>query len=295
MKITQTINVLTLSALLVLTGCFGLIDDEAIPPVDGQSTNNTAEINHPPALSTSEILNQMAADNAEPSYDDDDELIGFEFMLYHAAVDIDGDNMTMGWDTNSDGTIDLPVTESSGLTSITLPVTAMNELSGFDEEGVFHAMLAFIAVDEHGMGDALFVETFLYDWGGSSEGNTDGNLALYAFSGEDAQGNPSDGTEDNLIMLTMTQGGDINWASISVKLQIDGGAPVTCDNPGGSGGVCVLEEFGTTTDQVWSVGDGVTIKETGTDLCTASCTIDVTITDTNEGMVIYEVTDVPAE
>jgi flagellin-like protein len=136
----------------------------------------------------------------------------------------------------------------------------------------------------------------LYVWASSlAEGNTDGNLALYAFSGEDAQGTPSDGTDDNLIMLTMTQGGDINWASISVKLQVDGGAPVTCDNPGGSGGVCVLEEFGTTTDQVWSVGDGVTIKETGTDLCTASCTIDVTITDTREGKVIDETNGVPAE
>jgi hypothetical protein len=39
----------------------------------------------------------------------------------------------------------------------------------------------------------------------------------------------------------------------------------------------------------------VTIKETGTDLCTASCTIDVAIIDTNDGMVIAEVTGVPAE
>lgn len=118
---------------------------------------------------------------------------------------------------------------------------------------------------------------------------------FYSFSGEDAQGAPSDGTEDNLIMLTMTQGSDINWATISVKLQIDGAAPVTCDNPGGSGGVCVLEEFGTTTDQEWSVGDGVTIKESGTDLCSSTCSIDVTITDTREGKVIDETNDVPAE
>ena len=136
----------------------------------------------------------------------------------------------------------------------------------------------------------------LYVWASSlAEGNTDGNLALYAFSGEDAQGAPSDGTEDNLIMLTMTQGSDINWATISVKLQIDGAAPVTCDNPGGSGGVCVLEEFGTTTDQEWSVGDGVTIKESGTDLCSSTCSIDVTITDTREGKVIDETNGVPAE
>ena len=65
-------------------------------------------------------------------------------------------------------------------------------------------------------------------------------------------------------MLTMDQGGDINWAAVSVKLSIDGAAPVTCDNPGVDGtSVCSLVEFGNTDDQVWSVGDGVTVVENG--------------------------------
>ena len=136
----------------------------------------------------------------------------------------------------------------------------------------------------------------LYVWASSlAEGNTDGNLALYAFSGKDAQGTPGTGVEDNLIMVTMDQGGDINWASISVKLSVDGAAPVTCDNPGVTGGVCGLVEFGTTDDQVWSVGDGVTIVETGTDVCSGDCTIDVTITDTREGKTIDTTNGVPAE
>ena len=68
----------------------------------------------------------------------------------------------------------------------------------------------------------------LYVWASSlAEGNTDGNLALYAMSGKDAQGSPGTGTADNLIMLTMDQGGDIYWAAVSVKLAIDGAAPVT--------------------------------------------------------------------
>ena len=136
----------------------------------------------------------------------------------------------------------------------------------------------------------------LYVWASSlAEGNTDGNLALYAFSGDDAQGTPSVADDDNLIMLSMDQGGDINWASISVKLSIDGAAPVTCDNPGNTGGVCGLVEYGTTDDQVWSVGDGVTIVETGTDLCSSACTIDVTITDTREGKTIDTTNNVAAE
>ena len=136
----------------------------------------------------------------------------------------------------------------------------------------------------------------LYVWASSlAEDNTDGNLALYAFSGKDAQNTPGTGTADNLIMLTMDQGGDINWAAVSVKLAIDGAAPVTCDNPGGEGGVCSLVEFGNTDDQVWSVGDGVTIAESGQDLCSASCSIDVTITDTRENKVIDTTNAVVAE
>ena len=136
----------------------------------------------------------------------------------------------------------------------------------------------------------------LYVWASSlAEDNTDGNLALYAFSGKDAQGTPGTGTADNLIMLTMDQGGDINWAAVSVKLAIDGAAPVTCDNPGGEGGVCSLVEFGNTDDQVWSVGDGVTIAENGQELCSSSCSIDVTITDTRENKVIDTIYGVVAE
>lgn len=137
----------------------------------------------------------------------------------------------------------------------------------------------------------------LYVWASSlAEGNTDGNLALYAFSGKDAQNSPTSGTDDNLIMLTMDQGSDINWASVSVKLAIDGAAPVTCDNPGvGGTAVCALVEFGNTEDQFWSVGDGVTVVENGADLCDSACSIDVTITDTREGKTIDTTNGVPAE
>ena len=294
MEITRTINVLTLAALLMLTGCFGLIDDEAIPPVDGQTTNGATETNNAPFLTTSETLNELAAEGSEPIYNADDELTGFEFMLYYAAVDVDGDNMTMGWDTDLDGTIDLSVSDSSGFTTFTLPLSAMNELNGFDYDDVYHAMLAFIAIDEHGAGSALFVESFHYDE--TTDGGSDGNLALYSFSGQDAQGSPTVGTEDNLIMLTMDMGSDINWAAVSVKLSIDGGAPVTCDNPGVIGGsVCSLLEFGNTDDQIWSVGDGVTVVETGQDLCSSTCSIDVTITDTREEKVIDMISSIPAE
>ena len=138
----------------------------------------------------------------------------------------------------------------------------------------------------------------LYVWASSlAEGNTDGNLALYAMSGKDAQGTPGAGVDDNLIMLTMDQGGDINWAAVSVNAELDGDSgPVTCDNPGVDGtSVCSLVEFGNTDDQVWSVGDGVTVVENGQDICSGSCSIDVTVTDTREGKTIDTTNGVVAE
>lgn len=133
----------------------------------------------------------------------------------------------------------------------------------------------------------------LYVWAASlAEGNTDGNLALYAFGGEDATGSVTDGTGDDLVRITMSQGGDLNWASVSVKISVDNGAPVTCSN-GDASGNCDLVEFGNTGDQFWSVGDGVTIVESGQDLCTSgTCVIMVTITDTLQGITLGVITAV---
>ncbi len=129
----------------------------------------------------------------------------------------------------------------------------------------------------------------------ANEDNTDGNLELYAFDASDSQGTPSNGTNDSLVMVTMTQGGDINWASVSIQVSMDDSAPFSCDNPGQSGGECQLVEFGTTDDQVWSVGDGITLHENGLDLCSDVCSLDIKILDTREGKLIYEFTGVLAE
>ena len=293
MQIVRTINVLTLTALLLLTGCYGLT-----PPAEAEETTDD-EVNNAPSVLVSETLNELALENgAEPNYGFlSGDLIGFEIQVYHAAVDVDGDVLTMGWDLDLDGQIDVATTQASGFTSLDLPLSILNELDAFGYGGYYHAALAFIAIDEHGLADTAITEVFMWDpEGREDDGNTDGNLALYAFSGEDAQGSPSTGTDDNLIMLTMDQGGDINWASVSVKLSIDGGSPVFCDNPGGDGGVCVLVDNGRdTNDQFWSVGESVTIVETGADLCNKPCTIDVTITDTREEKVIDTTNGVPAE
>ncbi|MGB0728082.1 MAG: hypothetical protein ACPGR0_07295, partial [Candidatus Poseidoniaceae archaeon] len=101
------------------------------------------------------------------------------------------------------------------------------------------------------------------------------------------------GTDDNLVRVTMTQGQDINWASVNVKISVNNGAPLDCDRqaPGETVDTdCALIEFGDDSDSDWSVSDGVTIVENGQPICSAaeSCSVKVTITNTREGNTMDE-------
>ena len=296
MQLTRTLNVITMACLLFLTGCFGITGDTITPEADGQSTttgNNST--NHAPFIDTSSMLNSVIYMGEEITqtnisfdpFTGDEILNGFNVSLYHAAIDIDGDTMTMGWDYDLDGNIDIPTTVSSGFTQLSIGISQWTNVSHLMDSGYYHTMVAFIAIDEHGAGNAGFVEILGY-YEAVAEDAFD-PLTLYVMDAEDASGSPSDGIEDNLVRVTMTQGSDINWASISVKVSVNNEAPVTCNNPGATGGGCDLVEFGDTSDQVWSVGDGVTIKEASA-MCAAgeTCNVTVTITDTQRGVTIDE-------
>ena len=139
----------------------------------------------------------------------------------------------------------------------------------------------------------------LYVWASSLAGdNTGGSLELYAFDADDATGSPTTGDTDDLIRVSMTTGSEINWAAISIKISIDKEAPVTCNAPGADNETigCNLVEYGVTGDQVWSVGDGVTISESQDNLCdsTQPCSIEVIITDKQAGETLFKVTEIAA-
>jgi len=126
----------------------------------------------------------------------------------------------------------------------------------------------------------------LYVWA-ASLADVDGELNLYSFGAEDDTSvSVTDGTDDLLVRLTMNQGdAPLNWANVKVIMSVKGTAPVTCDNPGLTGGACSLVEFGTTGDNFWSPGDGVSIWESGQDLCGLGeiCSIEITVIDKREG------------
>ena len=127
----------------------------------------------------------------------------------------------------------------------------------------------------------------LYVWASSlAEGNTDGELMLYDFDASDAGEDTSNSGDDQLIIISMETGSDLSWSIVQIQISIDGAAPITCDNPGQSGGDCGSIEYGNTADSTWSVGDGVTIVESGSNLCSGGCGIEYTIIDAREGMII---------
>jgi len=125
--------------------------------------------------------------------------------------------------------------------------------------------------------------------GGMAEDNTEGGDILWAFGGEDASGEVSDANDDRLILVTMSRGADLNWASVSVNISINNTPPITCANnyETSEDYSCHLVSYGT-NDQLWSVGEHVTIVESGEDLCTSACGIEVTIIDTREGRTLDE-------
>jgi hypothetical protein len=293
MHIIRAINVLTLACLLVLTGCFGIADDTISPEAEGQTPTAATVPNHAPSIDVFQYTQSGIEEYwVMDPLTNTSSVIGANVSLYHAAIDLDGDLANMGWDLDLDGTIDHNVTNHSGFSFVFIPASEWHAYpSSQMTSSILRQMtsIAFIAADSSGNTVSQFLHINSPPF---TPGYVFGFPQMYQFGAEDANGDTTAGTEDNLVRVTMSQGVDLNWASISVKISVNNGAPVTCDNPGAAGGSCGLVEFGSTTDQVWSAGDGVTIVESGQDLCTAgeTCEIKVTITDTREGKTLDEST-----
>ncbi|HII49817.1 MAG TPA: type IV pilin, partial [Candidatus Poseidoniaceae archaeon] len=127
----------------------------------------------------------------------------------------------------------------------------------------------------------------LYVWAANlAESNTDGAFEMYTFSASSAPGEMTSDTNDNLIIVTMDQGEDIDWAKIDVKISIAGAASVSCAGPGESTGSCIVLES-EPTGNIWEVGEAVTIKENGVDLCDGElCEVTVSIVNNREGVTL---------
>jgi hypothetical protein len=284
MQTIRNLNILILAFLLVLTGCFGLADDAVSGDAEGQTagdTNNTqSEINNPPFIGdSSDLVNSytIMQTNANITYDVNtgEEIInGYSYDLYHSVVDIDGDSMTSGWDVNLDGSIDYPTTGNSGFTEVYVPMNYFSQVMIFDDE-INYASVAFIAVDEHGLGNAILLDVV----GGeplNDRDDADNTVQYYTFSGQDAPGS------DGAVIMTMDIGSDLGWSSITIKASVDGAASSTvpmCDDT-------TSENCWSSTDTddtaAWNVGEAITVDTS----CTGVCTVTVNVLNDREGTTL---------
>ena len=284
MQTIRNLNILILAFLLILTGCFGLADDAVSGDAEGQTagdTNNTqSEVNNPPFIGdSSDLVNSytIMQTNANITYDVNtgEEIInGYSYNLYHSVVDIDGDSMTSGWDINLDGSIDYPTTGNSGFTEVYVPMNYFSQIMLFDDE-INYASVAFIAVDEHGLGNAILLDVVDGE-SLSDRDDADNTVQYYTFSGQDAPG------ADGAVIMTMDSGSDLGWASITIKASVDGAASSTvpmCDDT-------TTENCWASTDSndptAWNVGEAITVD---TD-CSGVCTVTINVLNSREGTTL---------
>ena len=280
MQLVRTLNVITLSLLLILTGCFGLIDDEDDPIDDAEGQNTPDEGGTTTSASPNQapVVEGMTTSDIYLEYDTmficDGNMCNGSVM--HSVVDVDGDALTIGWDTNLDGGIDVTLSGNSGVTNLSI---SQNEFSAFtlDGEELLYSSIALIASDGT-IASADLVQLLGYEGPMEEEAPP---LELYVFTAEDANPNADPTTEtDALVRVGMQSGSGLNWSSLQVTISIDGGTPMTCKDASTADddASCTYEKYGDSGNaQNWEVGEGITITEGNADDCTASCNVEVTL------------------
>ena len=107
-------------------------------------------------------------------------------------------------------------------------------------------------------------------------------LSLYTFEGSDSAQDNSVNGGDELLQVVMDQGDSIDWTAVEVIISVDDEAPMICEAQDSSA-PCTYD---IDSDQSWSVGESIMISEGQNDLCSAECSIDVTIKNTQESKIL---------
>tara|TARA_B100001142_G_scaffold205498_1_gene203843 strand:- start:1556 stop:2050 length:495 start_codon:yes stop_codon:yes gene_type:complete len=112
----------------------------------------------------------------------------------------------------------------------------------------------------------------------------------YSFTGQDSDPAVSSSNDDELIELTMTDGSDLGWASVVVKISVDAGAWITCAHDESSGEGCFFTKIESNPDTSWDISEKISISEDTQNMCGPTpCSIEVEITKiTDIEVVILE-------
>ena len=248
-------------------------------------------------------------DEDEDAADSLDSSESMEIATVYLAADGHGSLVYAEGVMEEDSTFCLPLGPSSVMPIFYQAVDVLEELSDeemeeleWDDESTYPTQLSDLisTVNQNyadssipGLTDSLcggftsMMATW-FDWGGSlAEGSTDSGYALYNFDAYDASTEtPTSESGEDLVYLQMTQGDDLSWSSIRIQISVDGGASQLCTNPGqATDAACAISD---NDDGMFALGEDITIMEGTDDLCSASCEIEITVTEVNEGMVLYQ-------
>ena len=306
----RTFNVLTLTMILFLAGCFGM-GDSAEAADDHEHTPNAAPVLHAELIldDNNDDLDYPLANCSQTACN---------ISVYHAAVDPDGDLLELGYDFDLDGTIDYQLTNYRGITDLLVPISEFIQTTVPIDEVIIQtsdcvsgqqlvvtetttvtsmlSTIAFIAVDSNDAASALLLTSEeVYDISTISANSTQACVeSTWSFSHRDAAGDMSDQGMDALVHVQMTSGDALSWHRVKVSIVVDGGASKLCVEGGeGWDSDCTWDKDG---DNTWDVADEITITEGGDDLCSgeAPCSVVVTLTKIGVGeeadMVIASIT-----
>lgn len=169
----------------------------------------------------------------------------------------------------------------------TIPSSVIDLFAPFDES-FSNSIISSLVPECDGV---TFSQSSLlfYIWATSlAEGNTDPGLVLYDFDVSGASSSPSSASNEVLVEVVMNSGDDLNWAQVNLLLSVNDGAYMQCTTPGETSGTsCHLSDDG---DQVWGLGETVTLSEGTDDLCDGSstCLVQVKIINSMDGETLFE-------
>lgn len=169
----------------------------------------------------------------------------------------------------------------------TIPSDVIDLFASFDES-FSESVIQSLASECNGVSFSQ-ASLIFYIWATSlAEGNTDGGLTLYDFDVSNSGSSPSSASNENLVYVQYNQGDDLNWAQVNLQLSVNAGAYMQCTTPQETiGNNCHLTDNG---DNVWALGESITVSEGSDDLCdgSSSCDVRIKIIDSMNGNIIYE-------
>ena len=279
MSYARMLNITTLSLLLILTGCFGLAQDDGA--IDDATAQGGTSTNNAPIVEGNTLLQFSPVGIFE------DEGGNCNGTLFHGAVDLDGDTMVIGWDTNLDGTTDIALTSNSGATAVSLANSTFSTFEIDGEQGLSTAV-ALIATDSNGGTGVDIVTILCANTSGYTEDDdsTGDALVIYVWSATDgANGDTSVAVGEALVRVQMDGGQELNWGVVEISITVNGNTPMSCGTDTTGTGCYYTKYQGSGDDAEWSTGEGIIIHEGTNDICDGegACFVEVNIVKKGAG------------